>query len=135
MTPYQTLSARPFTDGDLLEIICKRLQRLCFQTKHACFKRSASLETVLQEEEKILVKIYLGNYLLKQVNFNISLAFDDSADMTDTAQMLVFNCGVTKCLSDHEDLLGLVSLHGTTSGLDVNTLTGSIRYIRTSISA
>ena len=33
-----------------------------------------------------------------------SLAFDESSDTTDTAQMLVFICGVTESLSVHEDL-------------------------------
>ena len=47
------------------------------------------------------------------------LAFDESSDTTDTAQMLVFIRGVTESLSVHEDLLGLVSLHRTTRGLDV----------------
>ena len=47
------------------------------------------------------------------------LAFDESTDMTDTAQMLVFIRGVTKPLFVHKDLLGLVSLRGTTRGLDV----------------
>jgi len=66
-----------------------------------------------------VVKIHLGNYLLKQMNFNISLAFDESADMTDTAHILVFIRRVMKRLSVHEDLLGLVSLCDTTRGLDV----------------
>jgi len=50
------------------------------------------------------------------------LAFNESTDMTDIAQILVFIRGVTKYLSIHEDLLGLVSLRGTTRGLDVKEL-------------
>ena len=39
--------------------------------------------------------------------------------MSDTAQILEFIHGVTKDLSVHEDLLGLVSLRGTTLGVDI----------------
>ena len=55
------------------------------------------------------MKIYLSNYLGKQVNFNVF----SWPDMTDTVQ-LVFICGVTKYLSVPEDLLGLANLRGTT---------------------
>ena len=47
------------------------------------------------------------------------LAFDESTDMTNTAQMLVFIRGVTEPLSVHEHLFGLVSLCGTAHGSDV----------------
>ena len=40
--------------------------------------------------------------------------------MSNTAQILVFIRSVTKDLSVHEDLLGLVSLRGTTRGVDIN---------------
>ena len=39
--------------------------------------------------------------------------------MSDTAQILVFIRGVTKDLSVHEDILGFVSLRGTTCGVDI----------------
>ena len=48
-----------------------------------------------------------------------SMAFDESTDMTDTAQMLVFIRGVTEPLFVRENLLGIVSLRGTIRASDV----------------
>ena len=39
--------------------------------------------------------------------------------MSDTAQILVFICGITKDLSVHKDLLGLVSLCDMTRGVGI----------------
>ena len=48
-----------------------------------------------------------------------SIAFDESSDIKDTAQLAVFIHGVSAELSIHEDLLGLASLHGCTLGVDI----------------
>ncbi|XP_064108016.1 general transcription factor II-I repeat domain-containing protein 2A-like [Macrobrachium nipponense] len=48
-----------------------------------------------------------------------SLATDESTDVTSTAQLLVFVRGVTEDFSIHEELVGLSSLKGQTTGSDL----------------
>lgn len=48
-----------------------------------------------------------------------SLAGDESPDMTDTTQLAIFIRGVDSCLCVTEELLGIKSMHGTTTGKDI----------------
>lgn len=48
-----------------------------------------------------------------------SLAVDESADMTDTAQLSTFICGVDSSLCVIEELLGIKPMHETTTGKDI----------------
>jgi len=47
---------------------------------------------------------------------NISLALDESCDVRDTDQLLVFSRGITKDLKIVEELAELGSMKGTTTG-------------------
>jgi len=47
------------------------------------------------------------------------LALDVTTEITGTVHILILIRGATKGLSDHADLLGLVSVRGITCGLDV----------------
>ena len=60
-----------------------------------------------------------------------SLAFDESSDIKDTAQLAVFIRGVSSELSVHEDLLGLVSLRGRTRVID--TKEAVVRFLHEKI--
>ena len=113
-------SARPFTDGDFVKECMQEVAKVMLPDKSRLFEHiSLSRNSIAGRIEDI------GEDLSEQLSSKtsefqcFSLAFDESTDMTDTAQMLVFIRGVTELLSVHEDLLGLVSLRGTTRGLDV----------------
>jgi hypothetical protein len=63
------------------------------------------------------VRSRLCNVIEKRVYF--SLCLDDSTDQTDVSQLLIFVCAIQSDFSTHEELLNLVSLHGTTKGSDI----------------
>jgi hypothetical protein len=44
---------------------------------------------------------------------------DDSADQTEVSQLLIFVRAIQSNFSKHEELLNLVSLHGTTKGSNI----------------
>jgi hypothetical protein len=48
-----------------------------------------------------------------------ALAMDESNDITDTVQLLLFICGINATFTVHEELGGLCSLKGTTTGEDL----------------
>ena len=48
-----------------------------------------------------------------------SLAFDESNDITDTAQLSIFIRGITDYFEIHEDFVGLDGLNDCTRGIDV----------------
>ncbi|XP_015743109.2 general transcription factor II-I repeat domain-containing protein 2A-like [Python bivittatus] len=51
--------------------------------------------------------------------FAYSLAVDESTDMTDTAQLAIFICGVDSNLRVTEEIMDIKSMHGTTTGKDI----------------
>ena len=48
-----------------------------------------------------------------------SLALDESTDVTDVSQLLIFTRTIDSSFEVHEELLKLVSLHNTTKGTDI----------------
>ncbi|KAL1268530.1 hypothetical protein QQF64_033893 [Cirrhinus molitorella] len=71
------------------------------------------------EAEYMFVDIR-GQLIEKGKNFiAYSLAVDESTDTTDTAQLAVFIRGVDSSLCVTEELLGIKSMHGTTTGKDI----------------
>jgi hypothetical protein len=49
-----------------------------------------------------------------------SLCLDDSTDQTDVSQLLIFVRAIQSDFSTHEELLNLVSLHGSAKGSDIS---------------
>jgi hypothetical protein len=63
------------------------------------------------------VRSRLCNVTGKSVYF--SLCLDDSTHQTDVSQLLIYVRAIQSDFSTHEELLNLVSLHGTTKGSDI----------------
>ena len=78
-----------------------------------------SRQTVTRRIEEI--GVHLANKLKDKVNdcSYFSMALDESTDISDTSQMLVFIRIVNEDYSCSEELLHLRSLHGTTKGEDI----------------
>ena len=98
----------------------REVAKVMFQDKSSLFDDiSLSRNSIARRIEDISEDLS-GQLSLKTSEFQcFSLAFDESGNTTDTAQMLVFIHGVTTPLSVHKDLLELISLHCTTRGSDV----------------
>jgi len=65
------------------------------------------------------MNIYLGKSSKRGEFQSVFLALDVTTEKTDIAHILILIRGATKGLSDHADLLGLVSVRGITAVLDV----------------
>ena len=94
---------------------------------HLFEKISLSRATVSRRIQEIGQNI--SDQLSKAKSFMcFSLAFDESSDIKDTAQLAEFIRGVSSELSVHEDLLGLVSLRGRTRGVDIKEAVVRLLY-------
>ena len=113
-------SAEPFTDGEFVRECMQEVSKVMFPDKSRLFNDISLSKNSIARRIEDIGEDLSGQLSSKTSEFQcFSLAFDESSDTTDTAQMLVFIRGVTESLSVHEDLLGLVSLHSTTRGLHV----------------
>lgn len=94
----------------------KMCEVVCPDKKQAFSPTSLSNNTVADE---------LANNLQNQLKekgkdfIAYSLAMDQSRDITDTAQLSIFICGVNSDLCITEELLGIKAMHGTTTGKDI----------------
>uniref|UniRef100_A0A3Q1BIY7 HAT C-terminal dimerisation domain-containing protein n=1 Tax=Amphiprion ocellaris TaxID=80972 RepID=A0A3Q1BIY7_AMPOC len=89
-----TKAKKPLSDGEMV----KRLTRRIFDIQN-------------HVEEKLKQVINDCKYF--------SLALDESTDVTDVSQLLIFNRTIDSSSEVHEELLKLVSLHETTKGTDI----------------
>ncbi|KAG0720046.1 General transcription factor II-I repeat domain-containing protein 2 [Chionoecetes opilio] len=111
---------KQFTDGDFIkECIMVVIDSLCPEKRSAFESVSLSPRTVCRRIEEMSDSV---NDSLKTCCLNcdaFSLALDESTDMKDTAQLVIFIRGVTAALQVYEEFLQLVPLHGTTTGQDI----------------
>ena len=113
-------SSRPFSDGDFLKdcmhIVCAEI---CPQNSDLFKKVPLSRMTMQRRVEDI------GEDITEQLRDRLasckyfSLALDESNDNTDTAQLLVFVRAVSENFELTQELAGLASLHGRTTGLHI----------------
>jgi hypothetical protein len=113
-------SGRPFTDSELVkqcalvmaEEVCpeqkKKIDDICLSAR-TCTRRTEDLDNNLCEQLQEKARIFEW----------FSLATDESDDVSDTAQLLIFVRGIDENFNVFEELLQLCSLKGTTTGEDL----------------
>jgi len=82
-------------------------------------KISLSRQTVRRRINDISNEIILGLHNRIRDFKYFSLAFDESTDISDSAQLVVFIRGVNESFQVTEEMLNLISLKGTTTGEDI----------------
>lgn len=99
---------KPFSDGEYIKEIFEEVSDSLFVNfKNKIETLSKNLNEQLQKDIVLCVAF--------------SLQFDESTDITDTAQLLVFIRMVFKDFSTKEELLSMISLKGKTRGIDIFT--------------
>ena len=113
-------SGRPFTDSELIkQCALVMAEEVCPDQKKKFENISLSARTCTRRTED------LGDNLGQQLQEKaqqfewFSLATDESNDVSDTAQLLIFVRGIDKNFNVYEELLQLCSLKGTTTGEDL----------------
>ena len=112
----------PFTAGEVVkDCMIIAAEELCPAEVLTLSKISLSRDIVASRTKDIGdgISRELKELSAKFVKFSIAL--DESNDVTDTAQLSVFIRGVTPELDVYEELLDVIPLKGTTSGLDIFT--------------
>ncbi|UYV76589.1 EPM2AIP1, partial [Cordylochernes scorpioides] len=111
---------KPFTDGEMIkECIIAVVEEMCPEKVNLLKTVSMSANTVARKVENIAENI---SSQLFDKNGHVewfSLALDESTDVSDTAQVLIYIRGVDKSYEVHEELLDMYSIHGTTTGTDI----------------
>ncbi|CAH1634822.1 unnamed protein product [Spodoptera littoralis] len=113
-------SGRPFTDSELIkQCALVMADEVCPDQKKKFENISLSARTCTRRTED------LGDNLYQQLREKaqqfewFSLATDESNDVSDTAQLLIFVRGIDRNFNVYEELLQLCSLKGTTTGEDL----------------
>ncbi len=113
-------SARPFNEGEFVKkCMMKVCDLVCPEKTHAFSNVSLSRNTVADRTCDLATNLY-DQLMEKGKDFvAFSLAVDESSYTSDTAQLSVFIRGVDSNLCVTEELLGLKSMHGTTTGKEI----------------
>ncbi|KAK4871623.1 hypothetical protein RN001_015747 [Aquatica leii] len=111
---------KPFTDGELMkDCIIAAAEEMCPEKanlfKNICLSANTVARRIDEVAENILAQLSDTNRLLEW----FSLALDESTDVSDTAQVLIFIRGVDKNYEVYEELLDVHSIHATTTGEDI----------------
>ncbi|GFY78348.1 general transcription factor II-I repeat domain-containing protein 2 [Trichonephila inaurata madagascariensis] len=111
---------KPFTDGEMIkECLIAIAKEICPEKVNLFKSVSLSANTVARRVQDIAENI---SSQLSDKNGHhewFSLALDESTDVSDTAQVLIFIRGVDKSYEVYEELLDIDSIHGTTNGADI----------------
>ncbi|XP_074513327.1 general transcription factor II-I repeat domain-containing protein 2-like [Sebastes fasciatus] len=113
-------SARPFTEGEFVKnCMMKVCDVVCPDKRQAFSNVSLSRNTVADRVRELATNLQQQLVGKGKDFIAYSLAVDESSDTSDTAQLSIFIRGVDSSLCVTEELLGLRSMHGTTTGKDL----------------
>ena len=111
---------KPYTDGELIKsCLLVAAEEIHPEKMDLIQSVSLSARTTVRRVDDI------GNHIKSQLKDKakgfkwFSLALDESTDITDTAQLLLFIRGVNTEFEVTEELASMNSLHGTTTGEDI----------------
>ncbi|GCC27815.1 hypothetical protein chiPu_0006241 [Chiloscyllium punctatum] len=115
-------NSKPFSDGEFIkECLLDSAELLCLEKKEAFENVPLSRCTVMIRIGDIARNLEL-QLQHRAVNFDFfSLALDESCNVRDTAQLLIFICGITTDFKITEELAAMQSMKGTTTGNDLFT--------------
>ncbi|KAG9278014.1 general transcription factor II-I repeat domain-containing protein 2-like [Astyanax mexicanus] len=109
-------SGKPFTDGEFVkQCLTAVVKEMCPEKADLFSAVSLSAPTVTRRVEE------MGDKLQTQTKrlCSFSLSLDESNDVRDTAQLLIFIRGTNDKFEVTEELAGLQSIKGTTTGEDI----------------
>lgn len=113
-------SGRPFTDGDFIKNCMEKvMEEVCPQKKHLINGLSLSATTIARRVEDLDTNLKNQLKVRAREFVNYSLALDESSDIKDTAQLLIFIRGINSEFLVTEELAALGSLKGTTKSIDL----------------
>ena len=109
---------KPFTDGELIiQCLHEVAKEMCPEKVELCSTISLSVNTVacrvenIERNSKSQLKDKAGKFVC------FSVALDESVDVSDTSQLLLFIRGINANFEITEELASLHSMHGTTTGI------------------
>lgn len=124
MTSYKTAKAKkPYTDGNFIKEVCQDIL--------SCYGKegdhiSDMIKQIPMSRSTVTRRISdIGTYVTKGLNSSLlackyfSLALDESTDISDISQLVIFVRCVDKNYEITEEILKLHSFHGTTKGIDI----------------
>ncbi|XP_074026327.1 general transcription factor II-I repeat domain-containing protein 2-like [Leptinotarsa decemlineata] len=111
---------KPFTDGEMMkECLIAVAEEICPEKVNLFKSVSLPANTVARTVQDIAENI---SFQVSDKNGHhewFSLALNESTDVSDTAQVLIFIREVDKSYEVYEELLDIDSIHGTTTGADI----------------
>lgn len=111
---------KPFTDGEFVKsCMMKVVGHICPEKQAQFSAVSLSKQIVTRRVEEIADNLHEQLATASKNFIWYSVALDESTDLSDTAQLLIFIRGVTENFEITEDLAGLCSIHNTTKGKDI----------------